>query len=521
MKHIAFGFFAFVTALALILSPAPEFLGGRYTSVSAAGAGLLEDYTSKYYYSLLTENQKAVYGLLFSSVQNGESNINIGEYKLNDESLGMVMTLLKYENPQLFNIDGSATGTGSPTTHTWLTVNPKYIRNAAQVKNIREQIENAAAPIIEEALKESDGFKRVKVLHDSIVNMTTYTLNGPVYKSEADGPLVNGRALCEGYSKAFAYLCQSIGVPCICIVGSGNGENHMWNMVQIGEKWYHVDVTWDDPVGSKPVLRHDYFCVSTATISKDHSISNPAAIPNADEDYDENTSTAPEDTKKPQDKPKPEEPEKTEKPAPTEPDMSEIPEKPIKPDEPIEPIEPAEPVEPVLSESVPIDAHFSWLTDTNSNISIVNPLFIYTNRVPQDIIFTVGGTAEARFDIGDIGMKSRLIYNIGTEESGRFATLLRYNEQKNRAEYVSWAQIDESGNAALDVYGAGRYFVVIDRAAKIPGDVSGDHNINAIDAALILRSLANSMALDTFIGDFNGDGRINAIDAAAILSYAA
>ena len=69
--------------------------------------------------------------------------------------------------------------------------------------------------------------------------------------------------------------------------------------------------------------------------------------------------------------------------------------------------------------------------------------------------------------------------------------------------------------------GAGRYFVVIDRAAKIPGDVSGDHNINAIDAALILRSLANNMALDAFIGDFNGDGRINAIDAAAILAYAA
>ncbi len=503
MKHRAFGILAFVMALVLIFSPAAELLGGRYAAASAAENGILEDYTSKYYYSLLTDDQKAVYRLLLSAVQNGESSIDIAEYNLNDDALGMVMTLLKYENPQLFNIDGSATGTGSSSTHNWLTVNPNYTRNAAQTKNISEQIKNAAAPIIEEALKESDSFKRIKVLHDSIVNMTTYTLNGPAYKSEADGPLVNGRALCEGYSKAFAYLCQSIGVPCICIVGSGNGENHMWNMVQVDGKWYHVDVTWDDPVGSQPVLRHDYFCVSTATIRKDHSISNPVAIPAADEDYDESMSAAPET---PEDTQKPDNPENTEKPVPAEPVTPEIPE---------------EIIEPVLSESVPIDAHFSWLIDPNSNISIVNPLFFYTNRIPQEISRPAGGNVAARFEIGDIGMRSQLIYNIGTEESGRYATLLCYNESRNRAEFVSWARIDESGNAALDVCGAGRYFVVIDRAAKIPGDVSGDHNINAIDAALILRSLANNMTLDAFIGDFNGDGRINAIDAAAILAYAA
>lgn len=507
MKHGAFGFFAFFTALAIIFSPAAELCGARYASASAADAGILGDYESKYYYSLLSENQKAVYGLLFNAVQKGESNIDIAEYKLSDEALGTVMTLLKYENPQLFNIDGSATGTGSPSAHTWLTVNPRYTRNAAQTKSIGEQLENAAAPIIEEALKETDEFKRVKVLHDSIVNMTTYTLNGPIYKSEADGPLVNGRALCEGYSKAFAYLCQSVGVPCICIVGAGNGENHMWNMARIDGKWYHVDVTWDDPVGSSPVLRHDYFCVSTATIRKDHSISNPAAIPDADEDYDEGSPDSSEDAKEP-----PKQPDKPEKPSPTDPDKTEAPEKPD---------EPEKPAEPVLSESVPIDAHFSWLTAADSNISIVNPLFYYTNRVPQDILRAVGGTAAARFDIGDIGISSRLIYNIGAEASGRFATLLRYDERTNRAEYVSWAQVDETGNAALDVYGAGRYFVVTDRSAKIPGDISGDRNVNAIDAALILRSLANSMALDTFTGDFNGDGRVNAIDAAAILAYAA
>ena len=121
MKHRAFGILAFVMALVLIFSPAAELPGGRYAAASAAENGILEDYTSKYYYSLLTDDKMAVYRLLLSAVQNGESSIDIAEYNLNDDALGMVMTLLKYENPQLFNIDGSATGTGSSSTHTGLT----------------------------------------------------------------------------------------------------------------------------------------------------------------------------------------------------------------------------------------------------------------------------------------------------------------------------------------------------------------------------------------------------------------
>lgn len=518
MKHrVLRCFVALLMAFALFSPPVTELFGGGYAAVYAADASILEDYESKYYYSLLTEDQRAAYGLLFSAIKNNESGMDISEYKLNDETLGMVMTLLKYENPQLFNTDGSATGTGNPTTHNWITVNPNYTRTAAQVRTISTQIEEAAAPIIENALKEKDVFRQVRVLHDAIVNMTTYTLNGPVYKSELDGPLVNGRALCEGYSKAFAYLCQSIGVPCICIVGSGNGENHMWNMVRIDGKWYHVDVTWDDPVGSQPVLRHDYFCVSTRTIRKDHSISNPVAIPTADTDYDESMSTVPEEPEKP-DTP-------TDTDEPDQPTGTTEPDRPVQPQEPDEPDEPDEPegpeVEPVLSESIPIDMNFSWLVDPNSNISIVNPQFYYTTRIPQAVMRPVGGRTGAQFDIGNIGMRSRLIYNIGAAESGRFVTLFSYNENRGRAEFVSWAQVDESGSAALDVYGAGRYFVVVDTSAKIPGDVSGDRSINALDAALILRNLTNNMAIDAFIGDFNGDGRINAIDAAAILVYTA
>lgn len=44
-----------------------------------------------------------------------------------------------------------------------------------------------------------------------------------------------------------------MNIPCIIVIGKatntkGQTENHAWNYVQINEKWYAVDCTWDDPV---------------------------------------------------------------------------------------------------------------------------------------------------------------------------------------------------------------------------------------------------------------------------------
>ena len=61
--------------------------------------------------------------------------------------------------------------------------------------------------------------------------------------------------MCEGYSRAFKVLCDKLDIPCIISVGSAisfNGdtpEAHMWNEVKMNDdKWYAVDVTWNDPV---------------------------------------------------------------------------------------------------------------------------------------------------------------------------------------------------------------------------------------------------------------------------------
>ena len=51
--------------------------------------------------------------------------------------------------------------------------------------------------------------------------------------------------VCEGYSKAFQYLCDLAGLDCISVSGTTNGP-HMWNVVTLNGKKYLVDVTNSD-----------------------------------------------------------------------------------------------------------------------------------------------------------------------------------------------------------------------------------------------------------------------------------
>ena len=42
-------------------------------------------------------------------------------------------------------------------------------------------------------------------------------------------------------------------------------NDHIWNVVNINNKWYHIDLTWDDPIVStgKDVVIYDYFLITT------------------------------------------------------------------------------------------------------------------------------------------------------------------------------------------------------------------------------------------------------------------
>ena len=71
------------------------------------------------------------------------------------------------------------------------------------------------------------------------------------------------------YGLLFQRLCDYFKVPCRIVIGdvmtSKRDAQHMWNMVKLNNKWYHVDITWDDTNDKKSYkysLKSDIFMQS-------------------------------------------------------------------------------------------------------------------------------------------------------------------------------------------------------------------------------------------------------------------
>lgn len=131
-------------------------------------------------------------------------------------------------------------------------------------------------------------YDKIKAYHDYIINNTEYLNTGDRAHSVV-GALIDGQCVCEGYTEAFDLLCYLSGIDCMEISGTGETDNsfgpHAWNKVCLDGNWYNVDVTWDDPVSSKPVLRYDYFLISDDKMAEDHEWYLYEHIPACPEDY--------------------------------------------------------------------------------------------------------------------------------------------------------------------------------------------------------------------------------------------
>ena len=104
--------------------------------------------------------------------------------------------------------------------------------------------------------------ENIKIFHDYIINHTKYDKQGTYENSKnAYGALIEGHAICSGYTDAMALFLEKMNIKNYRVVSN----NHTWNLVNIGGKWRHLDLTWDDPVTADDVdvLRYDYFLIDT------------------------------------------------------------------------------------------------------------------------------------------------------------------------------------------------------------------------------------------------------------------
>lgn len=89
--------------------------------------------------------------------------------------------------------------------------------------------------------------------------------------SDEYGALVNGKAICTGYTAAFQYLAEKLGLHCLSISGDGGGVPHAWNLLWLDGNWYHVDVTWMDRGGKEDINWSYFLCSDDEMLASRHA----------------------------------------------------------------------------------------------------------------------------------------------------------------------------------------------------------------------------------------------------------
>ena len=156
---------------------------------------------------------------------------------------------LSYENGYLAGIISGYT-VSVRRSRSWEAVsfNFNYITTRKQERYIDKKVRHFARK-----LKGKSDFYKIKGTHDYLVRTMEYKEGyyNPYYAFK------KGRGVCMSYALAFQRIMQEFNIPCIYV----KDKNHAWNMVMINDRWYSIDVTWDDT--GKKGIGYKYFLKGT------------------------------------------------------------------------------------------------------------------------------------------------------------------------------------------------------------------------------------------------------------------
>ena len=118
----------------------------------------------------------------------------------------------------------------------------------------------------DEAERLACSFKNTKYDEESAEKVKNNVKEYDFISHKATGALINGKAICGGYSDAMAVFLNKLNITNYKLTS----DMHVWNYVLLNNKWLHLDLTWDDPVTNtkEDMIIYTFFLVTDEELKK-------------------------------------------------------------------------------------------------------------------------------------------------------------------------------------------------------------------------------------------------------------
>lgn len=248
----------------------------------SASAALAEN---GYAFTQLDGEDWLLYEELFSAVRDFAEEVVLTTRDA--KRVGPVFSCVLADHPEIFYVDGYTLTTRALGEEIQeIRFRASYTLTEEQARERCTRIEEAVRPPLLAASKEEDDYEKLKILYDFVVENTQYSLDAPENQTICS-VFLYGQSVCQGYAKAFQYLCSRAGIPAVLATGTGReGQPHAWTVVFCSGQWYHADPTWGDvsyqtggEEARQGVVNYDYFLVPTAQISATHTADGVVPLP--------------------------------------------------------------------------------------------------------------------------------------------------------------------------------------------------------------------------------------------------
>ncbi len=274
-------------------------LGGADSGAISGQAPIPSNTAGSIYYEQLNDTEKMIYNGLLDKVSQGELSCTFTDidYDTCVELVPRAVYALTFDHPEYFWLNGGSLTSGQyrpGSNRDIMTVelyHYEYWSYTMSPDKYRDALEQKVEAIATKAKTYKTPFEQIRYVHDYLVQNTIYDYDGLAeaekthhvasseYIYSAYGCLINGKAVCAGYAKAFQLILNELGYTCIYVTGDAGGP-HAWNCVTIDGQTYFIDVTWDDKdhVTEQGTMKypHDaeypYFCITSEQLARTHTV---------------------------------------------------------------------------------------------------------------------------------------------------------------------------------------------------------------------------------------------------------